>query len=170
MKRSTIDFLLSDRFILTMLGAVICLFTWFYISYNQVEYIEYKYNGIKYQAGHLQSAEPINIEVKGEYVKKLFVKEVEFYGTIKVGESVFTCDPIGFNEYKMGELESDRMMYISGRFEKLTISILEPNQYGGYSFSYRNGWMISAPCTDREDAVKISNALVQRLHRGLVIE
>jgi hypothetical protein len=70
------------------------------------------------------------------------VKEVVFFGTIKIGERVFSCDPIKFNRDKMGELKSYGMIYISDKFRKLTIEILEPKQNGGYSFSYRNGWLI----------------------------
>ena len=170
MKKRIIDFLLSDKVIIITLIVSISLFTWFWISYDQSRDVEYKYNGIKYLAGNLQSAEPINIEIKGKYVKQLFVENVDFYGTIKVGENAYNYNPITFNKYKMGSLEPYGMIYISDGFEKLTIEILEPNQYGGRSFSYRNGWLISAPCNDRKEAVEVSNALIQRLYKGLVIE
>jgi hypothetical protein len=78
------------------------------------------YNGIKYQAGNPQSVEPVNIEIKGKYIKELFVKEVEFFGTIKIGEKVFSCSPIVLNRDKMGQLESYGMIYISDKFRKLT--------------------------------------------------
>jgi hypothetical protein len=62
------------------------------------------------------------------------------------------------------------MIYISDKFDKLTIEILESKQNGGYSFSYRNGWLISAPCNSRKEAIEISNALLKRLYKGVVIE
>ncbi len=170
MKKHTIDFLLSGKVIIATFVVGLCLYTWLYISYNKPEYIEYKYTGIKYQAGNPQSAEPVNIEIKGKYVKELFVKEVEFFGTIKIGERVFSGDPIKFNRDKMGELKSYGMIYISDKFEKLTIEIFEPIEKGGYIFSYKNGWLISAPCKSRKEAIEVSNAIIRRLHRGLVIE
>lgn len=170
MKKCISNFLLSSKVIITTLAVTLCLYTWIYISYNKPEYIDNKYNGIKYQAGTPQSVEPINIEIKGEYVKELFVKEVEFFGTIKIGEREFICDPIKFNRDKMGELRGYGMIYISDKFEKLTIEILEPTKNGGYHFSYRNGWLISAPCTNRKEAITVSNELIQRQHKGLVIE
>jgi len=170
LKKHAIDFLLSGKVIITTFVVALCLYTWIYISYNQPEHIEYKYNGIKYQAGNPQNVETINIEIKGKYVKELFVKEVEFFGTIKVGEKVFSCNPIKFNRDKMGELKSYGTIYVSDEFEKLTIEILEPTHNGGYSFSLRKGWLISAPCNSRKEAIEISNALMKRLYKGLVIE
>jgi hypothetical protein len=170
MKKPMIDFLLSDKFIISTVIVAISLFTWFWIAYNEPSYIELKYNGIKYQAGNMQSAEPINIEIKGKYVKQLFIKDVEFYGTIKVGEKAYTYNPIAFNRDKMGSLEPLGMIFITDKFEKLTIELPEPNQHGGRTWSWQNGWLISAPCTDRKGAVEISNLLEERLFKGLVIK
>lgn len=41
---------------------------------------------------------------------------------------------------------------------------------GGKHFSYNDGWLISAPCNTRCGAVTISNKLIQKLHKGIVIE
>jgi hypothetical protein len=170
MKRSIIDFLKSDRFILTTLGIAICLFTMFYISYNQPREIDQKFNGIKYQVGNPQSAEPINIEIKGKYEKELFVKGVHFDGTIKIGDKVFPLSPTGFIEYMILDLESYGILYISDKFELLTIEVLEPTVNGGYSWSGQNGWLISAPSDNRKEAVEISNKLMQKLYKGLIIK
>lgn len=174
LKKYIVNFLQSGIGILIIFTVIVCLYTLLYISYTRPRDIQYKYNGIKYQIGNLQSAEPINIEVKGKYVKGLFGKYVEFDGTIKVGNKIFTCKPITFNKYKMSSLESSEgpygMIYIGDMFEKLTIEILEPNQNGGYSWSGENGWMISAPCNDRKEAVEISNKLIQKFYKNQVIK
>lgn len=62
------------------------------------------------------------------------------------------------------------MIFIGGMFEKLTIEIDEPDGSGGYSWSGKNGWMISAPCNNRAEAVEVSNMLIQKLHKDLVIK
>lgn len=170
MKRSIIDFLLYDKLIIIAIGAAACFFIWFYISYNQPLEINYRYNGIKYQAGNQQSAESVNVEIQGRYKQELFVQGVNFYGTIKVEERSFSCNPISFNKYMMGELESFGMIFISDKFKQLTIEILESNENGGYSWSGQNGWLISAPSKSRKEAVMISNTLEQKLHKNLVIK
>lgn len=166
------NILLSGYGILFMFVVVVVLTTWIYMSYTRPIDIQYRYSGIKYQIGDLQSAEPINIEIKGKFVKELFGNYGEFDGTIKVGETIFTDRPIGFNKYKMGSLTSSEgqygMIFIGDKFENLTIEILEPNQNGGYSWSGENGRMISAPCNDRKEAVEISNILIQKLHTSSI--
>ena len=173
MRKYLKNILLSGYGILFMFIAVMFLTTWLYMSYTRPIDIQYRYSGIKYHIGDLQSAEPINIEIKGKFVKELFGNYGEFDGTIKVGEKIFADRPIGFNKYKMGSLVSSEgqygMIFIGGMFKKLTIEIDEPNKYGGYSWNWKNGWMISAPCSNRTEAIKISNELIQKLNKGLVV-
>lgn len=170
MKKYIVNFLQSTYGIFIILAVIIWLPTWFYMSYTSPIDIQYKYNGIKYQAENLQIAQPINIEVKGKYVKELFNKNVEFDGTIKVGDKIFT-GPLGFNKYGMTSLELGNehygMIFISDLFQNLTIEIHEADQNGAYSWS---GWMVSAPCNERKEAVEISNILEQKLHRSLIIK
>lgn len=167
------NILLSGYGILFMIVIVIFLTIYLYLSYTRPINIQYKYSGIKYQAGNLQSAEPINVEIKGKFVRELSGSYGEFIGTVKVGELIFADKPIGFNKYKMGTLYSGEkqygMIFIGDKFEKLTIEIDEPTDYG-YSWSAKNGWMISAPCNDRKKAVVISNLLEQKLHKDLIIK
>mgnify|MGYP001788005456 CR=1 FL=1 len=170
MSKRIIGFLISDKFIISTVIVTIFLFSWFWISYNRPINIDYKYNGIKYQAGNLQSEEPINIEIKGKYLRQLFVDNVEFYGVIKVGDKAFDYNPVIFNRYGMGQFDPYGMMFISDKFEILTIEILEPDQNGGRSWSPQDGWLISAPCNNRVKAVEISNTLEKRLFKNLVIK
>lgn len=174
MKKYIVDFFKLGNGILTIFALTIFLSTWFYISYTGSRDIDIRYNGIKYQAGNLQSFEPIIIEIKGSYSKRLFSREAEFNGTIKLWERVVSDKPIKFNKYKMGVLDTDDgifgMIFISDMFEKLTIEIHESNQKGGHSWNSNNGWLISGPCNNRGEAVEISNILEQRLHRELVIK
>lgn len=125
------------------------------------------YNGIKYQASNQKSGEPINIEIKGKYVRELFTNNMQFDGTIKIGDKVFDERPRAFNKNKMALLESIEghygMIFVDSNFQKLTIEILEPVGNGGYTWNDKTGWMISAPCNDRVEAVKISNMLEQKL-------
>ena len=171
MKKYILNSLQSTYGIFIILAVIIWLPTWFYMSYTSPIDIQHKYNGIKYQSGYLQSEEQINIEVRGKYVKDIFGKFVDFDGNINVGDKIFT-GPLRFNKYRMTSLESNGkfygMMFINDMFQNLTIEILEPNQNGGHSWSGENGRMISAPCNDRKEAVKISNMLIQKLHTSSI--
>ena len=73
----------------------------------------------------------------------------------------------------MGSLMSSAgqygMIFIESVFEKLTIEVDEPDEHGGYSWSGKNGWMISAPCSNRIEAIKISNELIQKLNKDLFV-
>jgi hypothetical protein len=173
-KKYIANFVLSGYGILIIFAAVVSLSTWFYISYTSPKDIQYKYNGIKYQAGNLQSAEPINIEIKGKFKKELFDIYGEFNGAITVGEKIFTDSSIAFNKDKMGSIDTGKgqygMIFIENMFEKLTIEIHEPDGNGGYRWNGINGWMISAPCSDRKEAVQVSNILLQKSHKGLKIK
>ncbi|HYE11445.1 MAG TPA: hypothetical protein VEF53_14845 [Patescibacteria group bacterium] len=173
-KKYFVSFIQSDKIIILFLSICLLSFSWFYISYNQPRDIHYRYNGIKYQAGNLEIAEPILIEVKGTYLKELFVREVEIDGFIKIGEKTFNCDKMRFSEYSMNTLQSSEghfgVILMSDMLKELTVEIHEPNQYGGYSWSGQNGWLIAAPCNNRNEAIKISNMLIEKRHKGLVIE
>lgn len=169
--------LLSGKVVLTLIILILGLYTWFYLSYKRPKNIQYSYNGIMYQIGNLQSSESIRIEIKGELTRELFGEHGrygEFNCTIKVGDKIFTDSSIAFNKYKMGALISYGkqygMIFIKGVFEKLTIEADAPNGNGGYSWSGRNGWMISAPCSNRIRAIEISNILTHKLYKGFVIK
>lgn len=165
--------LLSRYSILFIFILAVCLYTRFYMSYTSPKDIQLKYDGIKFQCGNLQSAEPISIEINGKLtreLRQLFVKYDtygEFNGTIKVGEKIFTCSPIVFNKDKWTSLETSVGLYgdifINDMFQKLPIEILEPLGNGGYSWNANNGWMVSAPCNDRIKATEISNILEEKL-------
>jgi len=70
----------------------------------------------------------------------------------------------------MGELKYYGMIYIEGMFEKLTIQIHERDSYGVYSWSGENGWIVSAPSNNRAEAVDVSNELMGKLYKGMVIK
>lgn len=174
MKKYISKLLQSELGIFIIVVITLCLITWVYMSFTQPKVIHYNYKGIKYQAKNLQVSEVIDIKVDGKYVSRLFGKYVLFDGTIKIGEKVFAGEQIAFNKYNMSTLQSDDVLYgtiyISNEFKELTIEVLELDLNGGNSWSAQDGWMISAPCNNREEAVQISNMLIQRLHKNLVIE
>lgn len=179
MKKTISNFVITYKGIILI--AVTFIFIWAYISYTKpiITNIEYSYNGIKYQAGNLDYAEPISIIIKGVYTKERSSGDIIFKGDILVnGEMsvngndgdkyVFNNESSNHTIIRWGDFRGD--LFISDMFKEISIDILEPNNKGGYSFSYNNGWIISAPCNNRSEAVGISNKLIQKLVNDVVIK
>ena len=162
--------------IIAIIGSII-LGTWLYMSYMAPLEIHYKYSGLKYKNGDPSVVVPITIDIDGSYTRGLFNKEDEFKGKIIIADKELNCEkkPIKFNKYKMASLDSGTisnsehfgMIYIGDMFKRLTIDIHELGENQVY---YPSGWLISAPCEKRDQAVEISNSLVQRMSKGLLIK
>ncbi len=130
--------------------------------------ISYTYDGIKYQSGNLDGVEIVQIEIQGEYRRRIFSEYSEFEGVIKVGDKIFSKTPFVFNKYGRDSLETNNefwgMIFQSDEFQILTIEIWEKHVSGeGHYFDGNNGWYISAPCQTRDEAVKISNMVLWKM-------
>lgn len=164
---------------------VICFLAFLVIfssyKYNQIYVIQYTYDGIKYQANNLNSGVPLSIEVNGVYKKGYFGNLDKFEGKIIIdGELCYVPDgdrsrgyEYSFNKYKMSPIASDNFkgfFFIGDMFKEISVEIDEPENTGGDKFSYRYSWLISAPSENREQAVQISNKLIQKLHKDVNIK
>jgi hypothetical protein len=170
--------LLSRYGIIFIVIVIVSLSSWL----TRPREIHYKYNGIKYQIGNLQSSEPVIIEIKGKYKKKLLQKTQIFEGKIIInGEMCYggrgTEDiksTFVFKKMNFGHIESDNfngLLFISEMLREITIGIFEPeNSEGVGGLSYKSGWLISAPCNNRAEAVEIANRLIQKFHKNEVIK
>lgn len=147
-------------------------------EYSQEYQIQYIYDGIKFQTNNLESAIPINIKVNGIFLKGNFGYTNQFEGEIIIdGKMCYAQDVRGaksnkysFSKQKMSRIESDSFkgsIFIGDKMSEITITIDEPNST---VFSFMNGWMISAPCESRNQAIDISNKLIQKLHKDVLIE
>jgi hypothetical protein len=148
-------------------------------KYNQTYVIKYTYDGIKHQANNLNSGIPLSIEVDGVYKKGYFGNADTFDGKIIIdGELCYSqyrykSHEYGFNNYNMSQIESDSFtgsLFIADMFNEISIEIHETGINGMESFSYMNGWLISAPSENREKAANISNKLIQKLHKDIIIK
>ncbi|WP_425800788.1 hypothetical protein ACHOLT_11640 [Desulfitobacterium sp. Sab5] len=150
---------------IALIMAILFLGNWLYIGYTGPKEIQRSYSGIMYKNGKFEPVEQINIKISGKYSRGLFGEADEFEGTILIGEKVLTLNkyPIKFNKNNMGLLslgpipEDYGMIFISNMFEKMTIQLIANQQ---------DQW-ISAPCVNREEAVNLSNELIQRVSKGL---
>lgn len=148
-------------------------------KYNQTYEIQYSYEGIKYQANNLNSGTPVSIEIDGVYKKGYFGNADTFTGNILIDGALcysqyrHKSHEYAFNNYNMGLIEAEGFkgdLFIGDMFNEITIELHEIDTKGLESFSYMNGWLISALSSNREQATQISNRLIQRLHKDIIIE
>jgi hypothetical protein len=174
-----INYLFTSIKIVIAVSFILALLAFVNYKYNQTYVIKYTYDGIKYQANNLNSGIPLSIEVDGIYKKGHFGNADTFNGKITIdGELCYAqyrykSHEYGFNKYNMSQIESDRFtgsLFIGDMFKEITIEIHETSINGLESFSYMNGWLISAPSENREKAVNISNKLIQKLHKDVIIK
>lgn len=181
MRKYLKNILLSGYGILFMFVVVVFLTTWLYMSYTRPIDIHYRYSGIKYQAGNLQGSEPISFEIKGKYERKWFEKPELFEGQIIIDcKALYGVNGDGsesnkyaFNNEKMGSIQGDGFkgsIYNNDNMKEILIEIHEIDSKGSESFSYKNGWLISAPCNSRKEAVEISNMMIQKFYKDVVIK
>jgi len=157
-----------------MFSAIIAVLS-FCIYYSCPRNININYNGVKYQTGNQDTYENVKVNVEGKLRKKLFSGKAEFNGKIILNDKQFdySAFPLDLDNKGSGILEykksDDPIIYgsivISGSFENMAVMIYEN---GGWSS--KDGWVISAPCNNREEAAAASNLLFKRLNPGLNIK
>jgi hypothetical protein len=169
---------LFSKYSIILIIAAICLNVWL----TRQREVDYKYNGIKFQIGSRQSAEPMSIELKGKYKKVWYRKEQIFKGQIIVdGERFYggtgdeeLMNTFVFKRWNFGFIDSGStasMLFIDEMLREITIGIFEPKSADGHGvLSYKNGWLIAAPCNAREEAVVIANRLIQKHHKDVIIK
>ncbi len=136
------------------------------------QYIHCSYNGIKYQAGNANICEPINIEIDGTYQRRLFGFNDKnlFKGNILIdGKETWNSDKLkvfSFNEDGKSSImnnEFKALFYASNMMKDMTIMIWEEN-----IIDLKSVWVISAPCTNREQALEITNRFTYKETKKLI--
>lgn len=121
------------------------------------------YNALEYQLGNTEFQKLTNISFDGWYYDRVFKKDC-FVGTFTVGDKVFpnvkgterellmTYDKTKGTYYTLGEV------IIGNYCKEITICLFEPKA----GWNSGDGKMISAPATNRLEALGISNRLMQK--------
>jgi len=177
LKKTIANFIQSDKGIIIAFIVIIFFSTWAYMSYTTpiVTDIKYSWEGIKYQAGNYEYEELINIEVTGVYTKIRSSGDSVFKGEIVVNGEMSQGYGDDGNEYAFNDETNHNIihwesfigdLYIGDTFKEISIDILEPI----VGFNYNDGWIISAPADNRSKAVEISNRIIQKLHKDVLIK
>lgn len=147
-------------------------------TYNIGNTINYSFDGIKYQANNIDSIKPIKIVINGTYKKEYGTKNYLFKGDIIIDNELCYASSAEsniyhFNNYNMSSIENSNFsgdFFISDLMKEMTILIRVPKQDEGSTFSFEDGWLISAPAKSRTDAIEISKKLIYPLYDDLYIK
>ncbi|MCY6957747.1 hypothetical protein [Clostridium brassicae] len=166
-----------------ILGALLGILILIYLYTALPRTYNKTFQGIKYRLGKTnnQFVEKVTISINGKLSENLIFGK-KFVGKIKVNDLEFPKQ----NERKEIELKFDEFnrssigyyfinksqtfsnvlygtIYINDDFNQLTINIMEPEDLYASSKQWTgvNGLMISAPASNRKEALKISNTLMK---------
>lgn len=145
----------------------ILLVAW--IFYSLPKSYEREVQGVYFKLMDTEGKETktVNIKFEGYYTKRLSGGD-KFEGIIVIEDKKMDKVRIDFNKMKhmpidyinesMGEFECFGSIYTNGNLDEFTILIYEKTDGGG-SWNSKDGYLISAPCTTREEAIKIYKKL-----------
>lgn len=148
---------------------VLSIFVWYCASFYSSDVFRI-YSGVKFKDRDISTGEPVNILIAGKYLSTFMNKENSFRGTIQIGQEIyyFTENPLMFNEQGMAVMgtysithndkECIPFIYGGNKLKSLAIEIHEETGAGTYSAD----WFITAPCSNREEAVRITNKLIRK--------
>ncbi|MCY6355679.1 hypothetical protein [Clostridium sp. ZS2-4] len=176
MKKIRIKIILS-----ILLGALVSIYVYTALPrpYNKT------FQGIKYRLGkaNTQYVEKVTISINGK-LSKDFIFGKKFVGKIKINDLEIPKEieelELKFDEFNRASIDylfftesykpirpSYGTIYIDDNFSQLTINILEPEDLYAHSKQWNsgNGLMISAPASNRKEALEIPNVLMKDILR-----
>lgn len=149
---------------LLILFLLIIVSTKIYLILVAPQNIHYHYSGVKYNITDLSLVEKTEIYIDGQIKSNLLGKPTEFLGKIKIGDKEFDYFdyPLKFGKDSLAPLDYYGIIFIGKGFQQLTVDIHKKMGIGRYSSS---GWMISAPCNNTTEAIKINEELIPKIIR-----
>lgn len=161
-----------------IIAALVAIAWMLYYIYPKDVYIHTE--GVKYRLGDLDTGTLTNVEVKGKLIHSITGKRT-FKGTIWIeGEPMpvpehsrkLTLKFSSDNSSTLAYVYSDNgqvaihhvgSIYINGDFSEFTLTLTEKDEDGSYSWNGGDGLMLSAPASNREEALKLSNELMESI-------
>lgn len=138
--------------------------------------IQAQYTGVEYRLGDRESAMSINVQINGS-IQKRFFEHNRFRGDIKMGEYSLDDMDVVLNpdgallmvrNKETGKLERFGVLYTNADLSLWTMAVLEPVMLFGQAseekfWDVETGLMISAPASNRHEALTLSNDLLGNL-------
>lgn len=131
------------------------------------------YYGVSYRLGSSEEFEDVKISIDGYLSKGLF-KGDKFEGSITVGEKQLSKLDMRFDKRgsavlfyyddKTGDYTAYGTIFTSDMKKEFVITVLEKDEEEGQKlWSGKNGFMIAAPASNREEALDLSNKLMDEV-------
>jgi len=161
--------------------ALIILFIIFGIIYFYPRKISGEYNAIMYRLGDSNYSENIKVSING-YLSKGLLKGDNFEGNVTIGDNKLSKINMRFDNFRrgllscyvesIGDYTSYGDMYSDKMMKEFTICVLEEDKQrkGGKTWSGTDGLMISAPASNRAEALEISNKLMKDILSNFVLK
>ncbi|MBH1942159.1 hypothetical protein I5677_14750 [Mobilitalea sibirica] len=157
--------------VLRIIIVLILLLIASYFFYIYPREIYEEYNGIYYKLGDSTFSEKITVKLEG-YLENSLGEGAKFTGTLQLGNQILekslilqSKDGIGIIRYFDKDTQdyvTYGTLYSKAIKEGFTISILGIDDNGERgSWSSGDGYMISAPASNREEALELSNQLME---------
>jgi hypothetical protein len=153
--------------------------------------VDIEAQGMKYRLGTPGAPEErlLNVRIKGTIYRENFMGDRRFHGTIELeGEEIPVpaayrktdfVRPRGFEYYfiffhyvdRLGRLQNVHLglLFLDEDAGRVAIAMYEPEEDGA-GWNSDTGLMVAAPASNREEAVALSNELMQRYLGGYVLE
>ncbi|WP_096153279.1 MULTISPECIES: hypothetical protein [Bacillus] len=143
--------------------------------YTYPKKINKTYEGIYFQFGSENSGfeEEITVEINGKYKKRIFGGDI-FTGSLKIGETFIPYEKLIFGEIWGGAFMnrstfsidpeneiSYGLFFANQDLSEISIAVHTWNQSSSSSWNGGDGFMISAPATNRQEALAITNRLFE---------
>lgn len=148
---------------------MIILILGLYVYYTYPRRFEKEHVGIEYRFGDNEYQKEVSIKIDGWYTKKIFSSDI-FQGSIMIDNLKLSKVKLKLKERILGfcginedvnEPVTYGTLYPGDKFEELTICVYEPRENtSGKHWSGSDGLMISAPAVDRNEALKLSQKLI----------
>jgi hypothetical protein len=160
---------------------LIILFIIFSIIYFYPRKINREYNAIMYRLGDSIYSENIKVNING-YFSRGLLRGDNFVGFIAIGDKKLSKINMRFDNFNRGlifcfddntgDYSTYGDMYSNKMMKKFTICILEEDKQrkGGKTWSGIDGLMISAPSSNRDEALDISNKLMKDVLSNTVLK
>lgn len=159
---------------------ILLFFTIYYFWYTSPIEVSKVYEGILYQLGSENSdvEEKVEIKLVGEVKRKLF-SNIKFSGNIQIdsemippahakedkiqfeiGNNHVNGSPITYIDLAADGVSKFGNIYITNDLNTFVITVYAQTEDGGSSWNSKDGKVIAAPATSREEALEVTNELM----------
>lgn len=128
------------------------------------------FEGVLYRLNNNGIIKETKVSFEGGLIKPIFGR-IRFRGFITIDDTKYNICEIKFDRYNSAQLlyftdsgssSSLGTIYLDKTYERFTIQLYEKEDYNVYGWSAKDGLMISAPASNRDVALEITNEVMYK--------